>query len=251
MNHKKDLLAAIENGMKKACNDMYSFCDNPAQKFNAEYLFTVATAHAINALNGPPADPYEIRLELNTKIFARDCLPVFPRKKTPLKSHSNIFRKNSTVDITRHGRIDIAVYYDPVQPKTIGRTLLCAIELKGFNPSRSLVVKDLRRNLQFHRGVGPTGPSLLNLSFFAALHSRSAKHTLRNENAVKAQYQKWLSELGLINDLSITIHTFTVSVDPMGRLLDEADEIVIDTSSIHHFVGAVVMFEGPNCDLAL
>jgi hypothetical protein len=56
---------------------MHSFKDEPALAFNAEYLFTVITADAINGHNSVSVHAYEIRIEQSTKKSARDCLPPF------------------------------------------------------------------------------------------------------------------------------------------------------------------------------
>ena len=223
---------------------MHSFCDNPAKKFNAEYVFTVATARAISRRNGPFAEPYEIRIEHSTKIFARDCLPLLKRVGRPLQRGSTILRSMHKIpSILRGGRIDIAIYSDPMTSSSVGREPLCAIELKGFNPQRYLIIEDLRRNLSFHRLIGVTGRSLLHLSFFAALHSCNVEQGIDNENAIRSKYLKWFSELGDIKDISTRVLTFTVSIDSLGRLIDEVDEIVCDRSTLHHFIGVIVVFE--------
>ena len=247
MTHFSRMVSAITDGMKNACADMHSFCNSPSQQFNAEYLFTVATARAIDRFNGPPADPYEIRIEHSTREFARDCLPVWKRVGSPLRPNSTILRaKQPRPNIKRSGRIDIAVYHDSNSSTHLfGSQPLCAIELKGFNPPRHLVLEDLRRNLDFHRLDGATGPSVLDLSFFGALHSRSAKRATNNEQSVKERYRKWITELGPIRDLVTHILTFTVSIDATGEVVEEVNEWVLDTTTIHHFIGAIVVFERP------
>lgn len=247
MSHARELVNAIADGMKVACADMLDFSDEPAKQFNAEYLFTVAAAKAINDKNGPAADPYDIRIECSTENFALDCLPLMKRIGKPTERRSTILRtKDHLPTIDRPGRIDIAVYHDPVSPTHFGKVPLCAIELKGFNPPRHLVVQDLQRNLQFHRASGPTGSSVLDLSLFGALHSRSAKRARINEGAVKSLYQKWMIDIGPIPDLHTQIFTFTVSVETLGRIQEEVHETIIDTTAVHHFVGVVVAFDRMN-----
>lgn len=242
-NHQKALRSAIEKGMMQACRDMYSFCDKPQKEFNAEYLFTVATARAIDELNGAPADPYEIRIERSTKYLERDCLKPFIKAPGTSFRRPTLFRdKHQASTIKRNGRVDIAVYSDGYHNGYPGKMPLCLIELKGFNPPRHLVLDDLRRNLEFHRLRGVTGGSVLDLSFFAALHSRTPAREATSEQAVKKQYEKWMMQLGEVSDLATQVQTFTVSKDVRGRLQEEVNEVVIDTTSRHHFIGVVVSF---------
>jgi len=246
MAHIHVLNEAIKEGMEGACSDMFSFCDNPAERINAEYLFTVATARAISARNTVPADPYEIRIEQSTKSFASDCLhPVI--FGSPTQRGSTIFRaKHPLPKIIRPGRIDISVYHNPAKSTYFGSPPLCSIELKGFNPPKRLVIEDLKRNLEFHRVQGKTGSSVLDLSFFAALHSRSAKRASGNESAVKEMYRRWLPQLGAVPDLDTHVLTFTVSIDTFGRVREEVNEMVVDTETVHHFIGAIVIFCRPS-----
>lgn len=241
MNDSSKLREAIVAGMKRACEDMVSFCDQPQVQFNAEYLFTVATAVAINKLNGPSADPYEIHIEHATKFLERDCLPLISRGRDPLKRGGSVFRPHHPIPkVSRKGRVDIAVYVDGSKAGYFGNKPHCVIELKGFNPGRKLILSDIRRNLEFHRLSGATGKSTLNLSFFGALHSKNPDQFEMNEGHIKKKYEGWLAELGPLPDIVAEIHTFNVSHDIHGRIFDEVDEQVIDNSSRHHFIGAIV-----------
>jgi hypothetical protein len=79
INLKSEIVAAIKTGMTNACSDMHYFTAQPQLCFNAEYLFTVATAKAINDHNFVPGHKFEIRIEHSTQKFARDCLPLLER----------------------------------------------------------------------------------------------------------------------------------------------------------------------------
>ena len=248
MPYQKQIINAIKTGMSNACRAMYSFTDEPALAFNAEYLFTVSTANAINEHNYVPAHSYEIRIEHSTKKFARDCLPPF-KLGTQMVRGSNKLRSKVPPKIERNGRIDIAVYYDAPKSRYLGRQPLCAIELKGFDPARKLVMDDLRRNLELMRVSGNTGNSVLEFATFAALHERPAPKDLSEAMAygaeIKTKYQGWLAGLGQRNDVVETIETFTVSWDPHGTITEEAEELVIDKSTRHYFIGVIVTFSRP------
>ncbi|HJW18911.1 MAG TPA: hypothetical protein VJ499_17395 [Flavisolibacter sp.] len=248
MNQKTKIIDAVKSGMKQACHDMYSFTDQPELTFNAEYLFTVATAKAIDTHNFLPAHEFEIRIEHSTRKFARDCLPAIKRGH-PMAKGSALLRVKASPKIGRPGRIDIAIYRN-LSSFPYGREPLCAIEVKGFNPQRALVLEDLRRNLQFMRVSGPTGGSVLEFTTFAALHSVSAPKDTNSvtalENTIKEKYKAWMAGLGSRDDMIEEIDTFTISWELDGTISEENDELVIDTSSRHHFIGAIVTFSRPS-----
>nr|WP_314530168.1 hypothetical protein [uncultured Pseudomonas sp.] len=239
-----DITQKVKDAMAAACNDMLRFSDEPAREINAEYLLTVNVAKAIDELNMQPADPYKIYIEKHTRDFARDCLhPILFGK--PLVRNSSVFRKGRP-SIKRNGRIDVVVYYNDPLTTYFGTQPLCAIELKGFNPSRTLVVADLQRNLEFHKVVGDTGESVLPFSLFSALHSFNSTYDeagLRaNLTKVHSFYKSLFPQVGDLSGHELTIRTFTVSHDLIGRVLDEGEEHeALDTDARHHFVGAIVL----------
>lgn len=240
-----EIIEAIKNGMKDACDDMHHFTDKPEREFNAEYLFTVATAKAINRYNMFPAEKFEIRIEHNTAKFAKHCLPLI-NYGNPMVKGSSIFRGKVVPKINRSGRIDIAIYSEKLTIKTMGKVPLCAIELKGFNPSRILVLEDLRRNLEFIRIREKIGEGYLDFTAFAALHKTRVPQDEEQAKAeqvlIQNKYKKWMSELGVCNDINIKIEAFTVSWIPHGTIEDEGDEQVIYTKSRHNFIGVIVIF---------
>lgn len=245
MDLRSEIVAAIKIGMRNACTDMHYFTAQPQLCFNAEYLFTVNTAKAINDHNYVPGHRFEIRIEQGTQKFARDCLPLIKRGN-PMIRGSSVFRGKINPKIERTGRVDIAVYHDPINRATFGSIPLCAIEVKGFNPARILVLKDLRRNLEFMRLNGPSGPSQIEFTSFAALHDASQATDLEaieySLGDIRRKYSKWLSELGALTEVITEIETFTVSSDSQGTISEEVGEAVIDLSTRHHFVGVIVNF---------
>lgn len=231
--------------MARSCADMVDFTDDPAKPPNAEYLLTVNVAKEIRNLNYSAGDPYDIRLEEHTEQFARNCL--FPSKFVghPLAHVSTKFRLG-TPKINRNGRIDVAVYENIPNNGYFGAQPICAIELKGLNPKMSSALSDMRRNLEFFRVSGNTGGSVLRFSIFAALHSfkRSSDEdrVQANEVKLKEKYQKALAQLGSTHDISVDIQVHTISKELVGRVLNEGEHKVLDTSAIHHFAGIIVTF---------
>lgn len=161
----------LVKAMKRACDDMLRFSGEPAKRLNAEYLFTVAVAKELAGLNRYHGDPYRIYLEKKTRDFAKDCL--HPVKFGNSMQRGSITRRTGVPKLSRNGRIDVAVYEDVPNNGYLGHQPICAIELKGFNPARALVLEDLKRNLEYFSVKGNTGSSVLGTALFGALHSWS------------------------------------------------------------------------------
>lgn len=234
----------LVNAMKRACDDMLRFSGEPAMRLNSEYLFTVAVAKQIDELNGFYGDPYRIYLEKQTRDFAKDCLyPV--RFGNSLQRGSTRFRKG-VPKLSRNGRIDVAVYEDIPKNDYLGHQPICAIELKGFNPARTLVLEDLRRNLEYFSITGNTGDSVLRSALFGALHSWSQVGTQSEEEAksevLRRKYEGWLSELPKASNVCRTVTVHQVRQDLEGEVVDEGDYQVLNSDTIHNFVGIVVEF---------
>jgi len=235
---------AIIQAMKRACDDMLRFTGEPAEPLNSEYLFTVAVAKQIDGLNSYYGDPYRIYLEKKTREFSKDCLhPI--KFGSALQKGSTKFRK-SVPALSRNGRIDIAIYEDIPNNGYLGHQPICAIELKGFNPARSLVLKDLRRNLEYFSLQGETGNSVLGSTLFGALHSWSKVDSEHKEDskleALKKSYEGWLSELPKASNVRSAVTVHQVSRDLKGEVVDEGDYQVLNADTIHNFAGIVVEF---------
>lgn len=230
--------------MRSACEDMLRFCGEPARSINAEYLFTVAIAKQIDKLNCYYGDPYRIYLEKKVKEFSRDCLiPV--KFGSPMRRASTKFR-GRLPPINGTERIDIAVYEDISNNGYMGHQPICAIEVKGFNPRRRLVLKDLKRNIRYFKISGETGGSILQAAIFASLHSWPKTGDLSAEdkklNDLQQRYTRWLSELGQNPEVTAHISVHSVSKDLNGEVVDECDHQVLNTDTIHHFAGVIVEF---------
>lgn len=230
--------------MRSACDDMLRFSGDSKLRLNAEYLFTVAVAKQIDKLNHYYGDPYQIYLEKKTRDFARDCMP--PVKfGGPMQKGSSRFRKGFP-QIDRNGRIDIAVYQDIPNNGHLGPQPVCAIELKGFNPAKNLVLKDLRRILEFFSVKGSTGASILRSALFGALHTWSNIGTEFEEkqkyDALRARYEGWLAQLPKLSNVcsAVTVHEIRKNLE--GEVVDDEDFQVLDMDCIHNFAGIIVEF---------
>ncbi|CAK3435726.1 Restriction endonuclease [Vibrio crassostreae] len=239
-----DIVSKVKSGMNRAYADTLNFTDDPAARFGAEYLFAVNVAKEIGRLNGPDADPYQIYIEASVKKVAKDCLPLIKRGN-PMVRGSSIIRKGPPF-MEREGRVDIAVYTDVMPYKCNGNTPFCIIELKSFNPTRKLVIKDLKRNLEFLTLSGPTGKSFVEVVLFSAVHTVAPTNDLaqldKQVKKIQDDYSNWLSEVGNLAGIDTDIQTFTLSKDVEGRIMDDIDGYYVDTDSKHHFIGVIVIF---------
>ena len=239
-----DFRDSLIKAMRKACDDMLRFSGNPAMRINAEYLFTVAVAKQIDELNWYYGDPYQIYLEKRTRDFAKDCIHPFKLGNSKRRGASMI--RNGSPKLSRNGRIDIAIYGNILNNGHTGSQPMCAIELKGFNPAKNLVLKDLRRNLEYFSNSGCTGESLLGSTLFGALHSWSNLGTEAEEDqkyeSLRRKYQGWLSQLPQVPCVRSAVTVHEVRKELEGEVIDDVDCKVLNTDAIHNFAGIVVEF---------
>ena len=243
MSHQALIIEKIEKAMEFACEQSELFTDAKANPIAAEYLFTVAVAASIAELNGPPGEPYVIRVERDVATFTADCMrPIKFERAVGFGKGRMIRRGKPNVD--RAGRVDVTVYMDRPNSGYLGVPPLCAVEVKGFNPNVDVVLADLRRNLTYLRVEGDTGASVLDFTVFAAFHSYNRlgdKDLVRNEQRVRKKYEAYLAQLGDLSDIEREIRVKTVSVEQVGTVIQGVEYDELDTSSKHHFVGAIVV----------
>jgi len=241
---KRSFREYLVKAMRCACDDMLRFSGDPAMRLNAEYLFTVAVAKQIDALNHFHGEPYQIYLEKKTRDFAKDCLhPI--KFGHPLQRGSASIRKG-VPKLTRNGRIDIAIYEDIPNNGFLGSQPVCAIELKGFNPAKNLVLKDLRRNLEYFSLAGCTGASVLGSTLFGALHAWPNiginSEELEKCESLRKKYEGWLSQLPKVPNIHSEVTVHEVRNDLEGEVVEEDDYHVLNADTIHSYVGIVVEF---------
>lgn len=262
-----DLMRLIKNAMNLSLEDILLFTDNPMNGIQAEYVFTVNVAKEIAKLNQENADPYTIVLEQQTIKFARQCLPSIVQGKSEIQDNElTAFqrvkaRKEQTKFLNfkqvnkkhRTGKIDVVVYKKSVDIFLGKYQPVCVIELKSFNPPKNKIVADLERNVFFLSLKGNTGESMLNCTFFAALHWNkkiSVENDEKQKEILNKKYEKILTPLKL-NNPHIIVHKEIFSLSKsIGEIeiddIDvENDKVIesIDTSTKHHFMGAIICFE--------
>lgn len=198
-------IGSIASGMKDACDDVFDFSGKYGL-LDCEYLLTVRVAQRLRAdLKVQQGAPYQIYLEHKTRRFSSGCVPLFGKPKDG-PPHRRIVRK--VKNSSRNGRIDIAVYKENSGlPEPV-----FAVELKSFNPSKTSVLADLRRNLEFLRFEDATGQNRLSYAFFGALESfpktTSDHQCLEDCAKLKTRYEGWLKELRICRHIRARVDAF-------------------------------------------
>lgn len=240
MNSELDIITKLKESMVTSCNDAFYFSDDETQLIDAEYLLTVNAAKAIKELNHYFGTPYRICLENDTKKFASACTPLMGRKKADnFLGYKSVVRTSNNAK--RPGKIDIAIYTN-----NNGIDIpLCAIEVKGFNPSKSLIIKDLERNSEYFALTSPTGASTLPFSVFIALHSYRGvwddKKEQSNISKLEKRYKSYINANNNLNGLNQRVEAFTIR---RGVLPDTNDphlqEHGLQGDEDYHFIGVVL-----------
>lgn len=226
--------------MKTSCDDAFYFSDDETHLIDAEYLLTVNAAKAIKGLNHYFGSPYKICLENDTKKFASACTPLVTKVAAGnLQGYKSVIRTSN--NSSRSGRIDIAIY----TKHNIIDVPLCAIEVKGFNPSKPLIIEDLERNAEYFDLRSRTGGSTLPFAVFIALHSYQGvwndKKEVSNLSRVKKRYQSYIDSNNNLKSLSQCVDVFTIR---RGTLPDPNDPHIqehgLQGDEDYLFIGVVV-----------
>jgi len=238
MNAQQKITDKIKKALRQSCKDALYFSGDETCLIGAEYLLTVNAAKSIQSLNENFATPYQIYLEHSTQTFATNCTPLVGRD--PLKNKVVVRAKNNT---DRIGKIDIAIYTE----RNSSKTPVCAIEVKGFNPSMDNIISDLRRNVEYFSMFSATGKSLISFTVFVALHSY--KNTMTDEKEQKnltkvgKRYEKYIKEVNLPIGIKYKADIFTIR---RGTVLDPDDpfiqEMGLQGNEDYHFIGAMICF---------
>lgn len=242
MNLLQKIEEKLSLGMRSACDDTFFFVEDESQKIAAEYLLTVNVAKKLAELNSGIGYPYKIYLERKTKLVATDCVPLTAREHSKnFLGYKRVLRKRQNTH--RNGKVDICLYRDSGGMSGVP---VCVVELKGFDPSRKDVVKDLRRNSEFFKISCRTGTSQIQYACFAAMHSfpRSVSQEERDRDLekLKKKYEIWQAEAGLPSGLKYWVRVKTVSQGVETTLLDEEDPGSLTLDGHHHFAGVTVSY---------
>lgn len=243
-----DIVEAVKIGMKKSASVTYLMDFSSGGKINIEYVATVAIGQSLVKSESFFHDDDKILFECHTDEFINATVPVsIPLEPNNILS-SRIVRKN--VNTTRSGRIDIAIF----DCRPCFKRAKCAIEVKGDNPAKNLLISDIRRNLEYFKHTGSTGESTLELALNCSFHSYNVStkknycittnHKEDRIKKLKIKYKKYINELKneIPSDISVEIDVFTAT---SFLLAPEADqhEYELHMDNLHLTLGVIVIFE--------
>jgi len=245
MSHELSIFGKLKNAMITSCDDVLYFSDNETQLLDAEYLLTVNSAKSIRELNRHFGTPYNIFLENDTKKFATSCTPLLGRENADnFLGYRHVIRNSNNT--LRSGKIDIAVYTN----KNGDDIPICAIEVKGFNPNKSLIIADLERNSEYFRLTSRTGASILPFAFFISLHSYKGVWNDKKEKSnilkLENRYKKYINDSENLKNLHQSVEAFTIR---RGVIPDANDPYIqehgLRGDEDYQFVGVVITTKQP------
>ncbi|HCC54138.1 MAG TPA: hypothetical protein DEQ20_04315 [Desulfobulbaceae bacterium] len=222
---KEEIVSRIKNGMKEACFHAINFSLCAKDIIKAEYFYTVFIANYLL-----PQIEWGGSTRVNVEHPTEDfCCNAFPYQSGGTGRNMNFRRgvgqngKHHTPE--RKGKIDITITEKDIS--------LCAIEVKGFNPAKALVEKDLRRNLQYFNMIDTgTGESLVEFAFFVSFHSYEWNSD-PNSRTIKLQnrFDNYLKNLNTLKVTRTISESFLISHEES------------EPGQQHLFIGNIVVTE--------
>ena len=215
MNHK-EIINSVKKGMILAAKDSILMNLYSGAKIGIEYLATVSIGQQLVNNEAWNCGEHELHFEYSTKKFISSTVPLIkkmPRLPGQVFSRSIVRKLSNT---TRNGRVDIAL----LQNRGGVNFPLCAIEVKGNNPTKKLLVNDLKRNLECMVYSAETGSSTLDLtlscSFFSYVRDTycvKEQHEAEYSKKVRNIFEKKISVFRktVPSNISLTVEVFTLS----------------------------------------
>lgn len=253
----KTISCFIKKSIDETFKDIVSFCSDPRDLIQAEYLFTVNTAKMLSKSKLPGGEPYRIIMEKKTNLLINECFPLWKIEKNNTFSRSrvihNYIRNKSSI---RKGKIDIVVYKnnDDIYHNQNYYLPICAIELKAFTPSSDNIKKDLKRNLAFlnlNANIGNNSIKFTAFSSFEWFKSIEIDNDDKHLSTVREKYKTIIdSVLDNRESISYSLEVFTIkkshgditsNFEIINGVVEDISEI--DISTKHHFVGVIIILE--------
>ena len=256
----KTISCFIKKSIDETFKDILSFCSDPRDLIQAEYLFTVNTAKMLSISKLSGGEPYRIIMEKRTNLLINEC---FPSSKTEKIEKNKAFSRTRIISTVitnksniRKGKIDIVIYRydDDLYHNQRDYLPICAIELKAFNPSSDNVKKDLKRNLAFlnlSANIGVNSLTFTAFSSFEWFKSIKIDDDCEHLSKVREKYENIIDYvLDKRKSISYNLEVFTIkkshgditrNFEMINGYIEDLSEI--DTSTKHHFVGVIITFE--------
>lgn len=248
--NNNEIINAVKCGMMVAAKEIYYMDFSSGGKINTEYFATVSIGKRLFSDKKFNIGDDKIIFEHDTRKFITATVPLI-KKIQPY----NMFTRSlirSHANTTRGGRIDIAI----IGNKNGVDYPICAIEVKGDNPTKKRLINDIKRNLEYFKHTDITGKSNLRITINCAFetfnnNNHASKRfcittTGRDEKIkiIEKKYEKYIAELkhDIPNNINVLINVFSSSellADP--NLSQEEYDTIED--SIHLTLGVMIIFQ--------
>ena len=239
-----DLLTEIECGLYASWYAAFLCNDTPYTSMKPEYLTTVVLGlHLANKLQEKfRSNRYLVRFEERTKDVATcafSCLP-------PPYVEMNVYGR-AKKDTGEEGSVDLVIYrQQSLVPETVA-----VFEIKNFDQSDELLVKDIERNMEF---IELTNSGKINqiqygvLTFF--LHDKLSRVKEAADEFLRHNTERFskIAENFNRNSISATLTLKTLANYPC-LTKSEAPEIdgdgqqFIESEENHHIAYGVILLE--------
>ncbi|HCR4003181.1 TPA: hypothetical protein OOF53_003612 [Morganella morganii] len=248
--NNNEIINAVKCGMKIAAREIYYMDFSSGGKVSTEYFATVSIGKRLFSDKKFNIGDNKIIFEYDTRRFITATVPLI-KKIQP----NNMFTRSlirSHANTNRGGRIDIAI----IGNKNGVDYPICAIEVKGDNPTKKRLIDDIRRNLEYFKHTDTTGKSDLRIAFNCAFESFSSDSKIKKRfcitttdrnnkiKIVKQKYRKYINEIAneIPKNIDVSIDVFSSSeilVDPYSS----QDEYEALEDSIHLTLGVMIIFQ--------
>lgn len=151
----------IIKGLKVACKKTIEFAREESINIPAEYLLTTSVADAI--FEEFQTDYYKVLLEFDTKSLADMNYENFGGKLFDMCM-------NDVDNTKRNGNVDIAVIDGTDKPLT-------CIELKRFNPTKSILYKDVKRLSELVNRKSSTDKPIIGENYLSFVYGEKGNYS--------------------------------------------------------------------------
>jgi len=233
------MIDLIIEGLRVACKKTIEYAREESINIPAEYLLTTSVADVI--FNKFQTDYYKVLLEFNTKSLSDMNYENFGGELFDMCM-------NDVDNTHRNGNVDIAVIDGNDKPLT-------CIELKRFNPTKSILYKDVKRLSELVNRKSSTGKPFISENYLTFVYGK--KGNFADNSKISEEAKKIYSEI--LNSLnkeflakSDTKH-FPFSFDVYTKQVSYKNLINHDPDTgqdiSHLYLGVVLIIRNQNISL--
>jgi hypothetical protein len=223
----------IFTGLENACKKTKDYAQEENMIIPAEYLLTVNVADSI--FPEIQEDYFKLLLEFDTKTLA-------DINYQDLGGEIFDMCINDVRNTNRNGNVDIAIING-------NNAAFTCIELKRFNPTKSVIYKDVKRLSELVNRKSKTGESKILMNYLAFVYGNNSKcdDTSFLSKYAKKYYEDILQTLNIefssLNDsehFSFKYEVLTQSISHINKKQHDPDS---GEDISHHYLGIVIIIK--------